>query len=35
MEFVEVKIENIAETDDGNTSSEVRGTELAEFEEMR
>ena len=35
MEFVDVKIENIAETDAASTSSEVRGTELAEFEEMR
>ena len=35
MKFLDVKIENIAETDDASTSSEVRGTELGEFEEMR
>ena len=35
MEFVDVKIENIAETDDASTSSEVRVTELGEFEEVR
>ena len=35
MEFVDVKIENIAETDDASTSSEVRVTELEEFEEVR
>ena len=35
MQFVEVKIENIAETDDASTSSEVHGTELGEFEEGR
>ena len=28
MEFVDVKIENIAETDDASTSSEVRVTEV-------
>ena len=28
MEFVDVKIENIAETDGENTSSEVRVTEV-------
>ena len=28
MEFVNVKIENIAETDDASTSSEVRVTEV-------
>ena len=35
MEFIDVKIENIAETDAASTSSEVRGTELGEFKGVR